>query len=262
MAQIHCNFVSYSLGYGVDIEITLPSVSSCDIGPGKAPCHTPPAKYPVVYLLHGHGNDYRCWLRYTSAQRYAEEHRIALVTCSVGNKCYLNDTLYGEDYYGFLQKELPEFICGNFPISGRPEDTYICGYSMGGYGAMIHGFQDTKQYRAMGVFSPGVFHSNSDASRLGHGIPEPVIDIYALLDKIQAEQIKIPDLFLCVGQDDFLYEEVTALHQGLVERGIPHRYDDLPGYCHEFAIWDKELLEFLNWIPRSDYYADKGIHQI
>lgn len=64
MAQLMCNFVSYSLRGGVDIAITLPTISSCDFGPDKKPCHTPQAPYPVLYLLHGYGNDYKCWHRY------------------------------------------------------------------------------------------------------------------------------------------------------------------------------------------------------
>ena len=31
MAQMHCNFFSYSLGYPVDIEVTLPSFTSCNL---------------------------------------------------------------------------------------------------------------------------------------------------------------------------------------------------------------------------------------
>ncbi len=117
MAQLMCNFVSYSLRGGVDIAITLPTISSCDFGPDKKPCHTPQAPYPVLYLLHGYGNDYKCWHRYTSMERYAEERRIAVVTCSVGNKCYMNNA-FGENYYDFIAQELPEFICG-FPPRGR-----------------------------------------------------------------------------------------------------------------------------------------------
>ncbi len=122
----------------MDIAITLPTISSCDFGPDKKPCHTPQAPYPVLYLLHGYGNDYKCWHRYTSMERYAEERRIAVVTCSVGNKCYMNNA-FGENYYDFIAQELPEFICGNFPVSRRVEDTYIAGLSMGGYGALARG---------------------------------------------------------------------------------------------------------------------------
>ena len=89
MAQIHCNFFSYSLCHGVDIEVTLPSFTSCNMDDPHT--HSLPGKFPVVYLLHGKGNDYMSWLRYTSVERYAEEKRIAIVTFSVGNKAYSTD---------------------------------------------------------------------------------------------------------------------------------------------------------------------------
>ena len=56
MAQMHCNFFSYSLGYPVDIEVTLPSFTSCNLHLPHT--HALPGKFPVLYLLHGHGNDY------------------------------------------------------------------------------------------------------------------------------------------------------------------------------------------------------------
>lgn len=74
MAQIQCNFYSYSLGYPVDIAVTLPSFTSCNLHMPHT--HALPAKFPVLYLLHGYGNDYKVWQRYTSVERYAEEHRM------------------------------------------------------------------------------------------------------------------------------------------------------------------------------------------
>ena len=90
MAQLLCNFVSYSLRRSVDIAVVLPTISSCDFDLDKPPCHTPAFRYPVLYLLHGYGNDYKSWLRYTSAERFAEEKRIALVLCNDDNQCYMN----------------------------------------------------------------------------------------------------------------------------------------------------------------------------
>ena len=258
MAQITCRFVSYTLHHGVEIEITLPSVSSCDFGPGLSPCHTPPAPYPVLYLLHGNGNDASCWLRYTSAERYAEEHRLALVCCSVGNSFYLDRPLTDEDFFAFVGSELPEFVCGNFPISRRPEDTYLCGYSMGGYGAILHAFLEPEKYRACGFFSPGVF---TDPAAKGLGaIHQP--DLTALVTEAAGSGKPLPAMFLCVGQKDFLYDRVQRFHRLLAQQRIPHRFDDLPGYEHEFSIWDLELLALMDWLPRTDFYADKGRHKI
>lgn len=259
MAQLMCNFVSYSLRGGVDIAITLPTISSCDVGQGKKPCHTPMAEYPVLYLLHGHGNDYKCWHRYTSMERYAEERRIAVVTCSVGNKCYM-DTPYGEDYYEFIAQELPEFICGNFPVSRRAEDTYIAGLSMGGYGALAHGLGRPAAWRAVGAFSPGV-DIGSRTRSLGHALP-PMMDLYEELDRRLAEGAALPDLFLCCGQDDFLYDAVVRFHNTLQEKGVAHRWDDVPGFEHEWKFWDIELEQFLDWLPRTDAYAKLPRHKL
>lgn len=256
MAQITINFMSYTLGYPVNVDMALPSFSACDMDPGKERSHKVMAKYPVLYLLHGHGNDAECWIRYTSAARYAEEHRIAAVSMSVGNTCYLNADAYGENFYEFIRKELPEFLCANFPISDRPEDTYICGYSMGGYGALLHALTTPEQYRAAGIFSPAA-HIGHLKER--HGIPQPV-EPEELIARTQGKAV--PSIFLCVGQDDFLHDDVLWLHGALSEAEIEHRLDDLPGYGHEFALWDMELKNFIEWLPRTDYYADKGIHQI
>ena len=123
MAQINCNFHSYSIRCPIEIEVTLPSISSMDGRDGTPPTHALPAKFPVLYLLHGGGNDYRCWLRYTSAERYAEEHRIALVTCSVGGSSY-EDREWGK-YYQLLSKELPE-LCAATSQSPTARRTPTC----------------------------------------------------------------------------------------------------------------------------------------
>lgn len=256
MAQLNINFHSYTIGNPVQIELTLPSISSCDGRDGTQPSHKLPAKFPVLYLLHGGGNDYRCWLRYTSAERYAEEQQIAVVTMSVGNSMYLNrEGARGEQYFDFVSKELPEFLSNYFPVSTRPEDTFICGYSMGGFGTMVHTFTTPERFAASGFFSIGVLKNMPNGGR------PAAPDILELAKKAKAGG-KLPKIFLCVGQEDFLYERAVELHHDLEAMGIEHRYDELPDFEHEFAFWDLELQKFLAWIPRTDYYADKIPHKI
>ena len=40
------------------------------------------------------------------------------------------------------------------------------------------------------------------------------------------------------------------------------RYDDLAGYEHEFAIWDLEIDNFLDWIDRGDVYKKMGANKV
>lgn len=259
MAQIQCNFFSYSLAHGVDISVTLPSFTSCNMDEPHS--HRLPAKFPVLYLLHGYGNDYMVWHRYTSIDRYAEENRIAVVTFSTGNKAYANAGM-GDNFYDFLNHELPEFVETYFPISDRREDRFIAGLSMGGYGALLHGLQNPERYSAIGAFSPAVF----DAEGIKQNpltIPK-LYDIYDVTEKAIESGKTLPDLFICIGDQDFLYEKVTDYHTFLEQKwkGARLRYDDMPGYAHEFAIWDIEVLNFLKWINRRDAFKKMGPNKV
>lgn len=260
MPQMHCNFFSYSLGHGVDLTITLPGVSPCDMDDPALLTHQMPEKFPVLYLLHGHGNDYLSWERFTCVSRYVEEYRIAVVSVSVGNTLYM-DTIYGEKYYEFIGKEVPEFVKAYFPVTDRPEHTYIAGASMGGYGALVHAMKDTEQYRAVGAFSPATVWAKDLEEKVGHKFPEPM-DLYQIIrDDVDAGK-KLPDIFFCVGNNDFLIESVDRFEEYLNELKIDHRFDRVDGYEHEWRFWELELPEFLDWLPRTDSYAKMGKHKM
>lgn len=257
MAQIQCNFFSYSLGYPVDIQVVLPSFTSCNLS--QPHTHRLPGKFPVLYLLHGYGNDYQAWLRYTSVERYAEEHRIAVVTFSCHNKAYQNAP-YGENFYDFLNEELPDFVENYFPISDNPQERYIAGLSMGGYGALLHGLQNPRRYNAIGAFSPGIPDPDAepDLNRVMR------TNLYEVTEQALASEDPLPDLFLCIGDQDFLYQRVTKYHRTFGHRWnrSRYRYDDLPNYEHEFSIWDREVEAFLNWIHREDVFHQLGMNKV
>lgn len=193
-------------------------------------------------------------------QRYVEERRIAVVTCSVGNKFYMNAE-YGENYYDFVKRELPEFVKAYFPISDRPEDTYIAGLSMGGYGALVHGLGHPESYRAIGAFSPAVGINNQSSKAFGHNLP-PIMDLNDMLVDDLKNKKKLPDIFICIGSNDFLYRNVDEFHMFLLNNGVKHRYDNVDGYEHEWAFWDIELPKFLDWLPRTDPYAKLEAHKM
>ena len=151
MAQIRCNFLSYTLRRAVDLTVIIPTMCFSEMM-AENPHHPQGAKYPVLYLLHGYGNNHATWNGYTSVELYAEERNMAVVMLSAENKAYINHG--GDDnYFDFISKELPEFIQGMFPVSSRPEDTYIAGLSMGGYGAVVHGLSQSQRFAAIGSFS-------------------------------------------------------------------------------------------------------------
>ena len=194
--------------------------------------HQMPEKFPVLYLLHGHGNDYLSGSVLPASAVMRKEYRIAVVSAiGKGNTLYM-DTIYGEKYYEFIGKEVPEFVKAYFPVTDRPEHTYIAGASMGGYGALVHAMKDTEQYRAVGAFSPATVWAKDLEEKVGHKFPEPM-DLYQIIrDDVDAGK-KLPDIFFCVRNNDFLIESVDLFEEYLNELKIDHRFDRVDGYEHE-----------------------------
>lgn len=156
--------------------------------------------------------------------------------------------------------QLPEFVENYFPVSGRTEERYIAGLSMGGYGALLHGLTNPARYNAIGAFSPGIPAENADPemNRIAR------TDLYAVTRKALASGERLPDLFMCIGDGDFLYGRVSSYRNAFLRdwHASRCRYDDVPGYEHEFAFWDKELVEFLEWIRRYDVYSRMGRNKV
>ena len=91
MALFHVGFISYTLRREVDINVVIPTCTIPEaMGMNGAPTHKHKAPFPVLYLLHGFGNNYSVWGRYTNVERYSEERQIAVVMISGENKWYMN----------------------------------------------------------------------------------------------------------------------------------------------------------------------------
>lgn len=261
MAKIQVNMISYVLQRTVDITVVIPSVTIPEsmgfaFG-GEQPSHAIKEKYPVLYLLHGYGNNHATWSGYTNIELYAEERQIAVVMFSGENKFY-RDVPDGDKYYEFIEKELPEFVTNYFPITDDPKHTYIAGLSMGGYGALLHGLSHPERFAAIGSFS-GAVMTNPNIKAAEDSGPLDVREIV----KAQVENgVKLPPLYIACGEDDFLFETNTEFKELLTASQADVTWVTLPGYGHEWRFWDIQVEEFLKWIPRTDGYGTKGARKI
>ncbi len=244
MASITCNMISYTLKRTVDIKVILPTVTIPEALQGEPVHHHYPKKYPVVYLLHGYGNNHQQWTSYTNVELYAEENSIAIVMIAGENKAYINK---GDDLFeDFIEKELKEFITNTFPISSLPEKSYIAGLSMGGFGALYHGIKYPDKYCAIGAFSPALTMAGIDQ-----------YDILAITKKQHKDNQKLPDLYISCGDQDFLYQNIVDYVTEVKKMDIPLTWVSEPDFSHEWRFWDLAISRFLNWIKRSDGYVNK-----
>ncbi len=261
MAKLTCNFYSYVLNRAVDITVVLPSVT-CPESLGLAgypPTHVLPGRFPVLYLLHGFGNNHAQWTGYTNVEMFAEERRITVVNLSAENKSY--SKIGADDFLRFVAEELPEFILNYFPVSDKPEDTYIAGLSMGGFGSYLHGFLHPEKYCAIGTFSAAV---DIDPEALAYGPlakkekTEPAYDLHRLAKKIKEDGKKFPKIYASCGDKDFLYKTDKAFAEELKALGADVTWEETAGYGHEWRFWNEQVEKFLDWIPRTDIYAKMG----
>ena len=227
---------------------------------GDAPAtHVLPARFPVVYLLHGFANNHAQWTGYTNVELYAEERRIAIVNISAENKAYAK--VGADDFKRFVSEELPEFVTNFFPISTKPEETYIAGLSMGGYGALMHGLTHPERYRAIGAFSAGLSINPAVFASDPMGQPEkpdPEYDVHALAKAVADTGAAFPAIYSACGMNDFLFEPNRAFASELGELGADVTWKEVPGFGHEWRFWDQQVEQFLDWIPRDDAYAQMG----
>ena len=145
-----------------------------------------------------------------------------------------------------------------FPISDRPEDTYIAGLSMGGFGTLVHALSHPERFAAFGAFSAAVqlnpYSLAGDAEADKHPI-NPAYDPMNLLKEDIKAGKKLPKMYVACGENDFLYEANKAFVEEMKALGCEVEVDFVPGYTHEWRFWNLEVEKFLNWIPRTDAYA-------
>lgn len=273
MALFTCNFVSNVLLSNTEIKVFVPSITMTEaIGnrnlngvtdlsvetayPDKmSHYYRSKDKYPVLYLLHGGGKDAESWFQYTRAAIYAEEKNIALVAISAQTNPVVdidNIPLMST----FLTREVRDFVCGMFPISDKPEHSYVAGLSMGGFGVLANLVTHPDLFAAAGAFSPVC---DLDFAMMGNRSVyknEGKYDIIQIAKSHVKNGIGIPPLYLATGDEDFLYPDILKLKEAYAELGQPLEWVVAPGVPHEWRFWDQQLESFLNWIPRTDPYAN------
>jgi S-formylglutathione hydrolase FrmB len=242
---------SETLGMSTEIGVMLPLNAPLSAERG--------GKYPVLYLLHGLGGDHTEWTRHSAIERYAEEKGIALVLPRADRSYYM-DMKQGGAYFTYLSRELPDIMKRVFAISGRREDTFVAGISMGGYGAFKLALRYPELYaaaaslsggidivrRASGAngFQPGEISRIFGSTRELRGSDD---DLFTLAGKVAAGG-KQPMLYQCCGTEDFLYEGNRAFLEQATSAGLKITYEEGPGE-HEWGYWDRQLRGMLDWLP-------------
>lgn len=208
-------------------------------------------RYPVLYMLHGVAGDSSEWQSIgllDAADRMMARGEIEpfiIVLPNGGAKYWVNHAS-GERWADYVVNDLVTQVDRRYRTVQTPEARAIGGLSMGGEGALRLALTNPL------VFGVAAAHSPSLRTAFDQFAPElqeifgseetwrGVTPLWLVVDTDAAYGLTIA---LDVGEEDPWRPNVQLLHERMVNRGIPHRFDVLPG---------EHAAEY--WIGNVDYY--------
>ena len=267
MGFFQCNFFSPTLCFNTDVHVFLPTPNSDEILNNKhSDYFRAGVKFQVLYLLHGAYGDYGDWMRLTSIEKYAQEHKLAVVMPSASNSFYQN-MHRGSNYLTYISKELPSFIQSIFPVSAKREDTFIAGLSMGGYGAVRVAFELPENYAACASLSGALDFAGVKNMVEAGAITGPFrwdailadkeeaetgdANLFVLADRRMREGRTLPRLFQTCGTEDFIYPQNIVARDAFMRLGLDLTYEEHPG-IHDWNYWDTHIQRVLDWFGLAD----------
>jgi S-formylglutathione hydrolase FrmB len=233
------NLHSAILGHDVPVRIIAPA----QIDPGKP--------LPVVYILHGAGEDYRNWTNETPIAEFAA-HNVLLVMPDGLHTYYVNDAR-GHRYEDFFFQELIPAVHEHFPSATKDRaHTAIVGNSRGGFAATLYGLKHPELFSYVVGLSSAMdlsdrhFRWRAPRESLGYrrifGPRGSAVrrenDPYRLARNLPPA--KAPYFDLSCAEHDVLLPSNKAFASLLAQRGFAHRFVIVPG-DHDWSVWNGML---------------------
>lgn len=231
-------------------------------------------EYPVLYLLHGSGDDHTGWVQFGEVKSITDKANksgvstsmiIAMPDAQTGKKGYFNDLDQKWNYENFFFKEFIPFIEKKYRIKSEKRYRAIAGLSMGGGGSFIYALRHPEMFSSacplsgyMGELSYTEFYEKNKEKYKNYR-REKLFNYYSnhnalsIIQNQTVENLKSVRWYIDCGDNDFLYEGNSLVHIALKKRGIPHEYRVRNG-SHNWTYWRGSL-------PRVLAFVSEHFHQ-
>ena len=200
-------------------------------------------KYPVLYILHGGGEDERGWATQGKTDLIldnliaANKAKPMLIVMPDGN---VNVQGFGENTLRMFERELKlciiPFVEKNYRAETSSGNRALAGLSMGGIQTLYVGMNNTDLFSYLGVFSSGwILPLQSDLADKQNDFMKKN------LDKIK-NNLKL--LWIGIGgKEDIAYNNCQSMISKFKEMNLTYTYNDYPG-GHTWPVWRNNLYNF------------------
>jgi enterochelin esterase-like enzyme len=228
--------------------------------------------YPVLYLLHGSGDDQTGWVQFGEVLRIADQAIkkgkatpmiIVMPDANTSQRGYYNDLNGKWNYEDFFFEELMPYVEKTYRIKKEKRYRAISGLSMGGGGAFMYALHHPELFSSSAPLSayigPLTIENLTDyLSRNGDiKYTDQELEDYfkrhnavELIKNLEEEKLSSVRWYIDCGDDDFLFEGNSLVHMAMKKKEIPHEYRVRDGK-HTWTYWRESLPEVLEFISQA-----------
>lgn len=224
--------------------------------------------YPVLYLLHGAGDDQTGWIQFGEVLRITDNAIrdgiatpmiIVMPDANTGQRGYFNSIDGKWRYEDFFFEELMPYVEERYRIKGERRYRAVAGLSMGGGGTFMYALHHPELFSSACPLSAYVGPLTIDdltrrLERYDQDYSEEDLPAYfgrhnavELVKNMPVDDIKSVRWFIDCGDDDFLYEGNSLIHIEMKKRNIPHEYRVRDG-AHNWTYWRESLPVVLGFV--------------
>lgn len=225
--------------------------------------------YPVLYLLHGAGDDQTGWIQFGEVLRIADKAIlegsatamiVVMPDADTGQRGYFNSIKGDWRYEDFFFQEFMPFVEKEYRIKKEKRYRAVAGLSMGGGGSFVYALRHPELFSsacplsaACGPLDREDMKRYSSREGMENATEQELEDYFkkhSVLDMVKnmpAKQKKAVRWFIDCGDDDFLYEGNSLVHIEMRKNEIPHEYRVRNG-GHSWSYWRESLPIVLSFI--------------